>query len=341
MKSLEPINKNTNDNRPDWRKLAPTWFIVTAILIFLCWMSSGLKEAVATTLMLASIILLGITIFKWKKISKISRIVAFCLVVALFNIGSPILTQIREAEKQSANTQSAKNEQPQQKQPEKQPEAPKFNPALAQDANFQQGEKDTVTEVIDGDTIRTSNHSKIRLVGLDTPETKHPRKPVQCFGREASQKMNDLVAGKTVYLVADPTQSGKDKYGRDLFYIYLEDGTNVAYTMIREGYGHEYTYNSNPHRWQSQFREAQRLAREENKGLWSPSTCSGNTEKSATQQTAPAAPAPQQTQPSDVSFSSCKEARAAGYSNMRRGEPGYSPDLDRDGDGVACESRRR
>ena len=111
--------------------------------------------------------------------------------------------------------------------------------------------------------------------------------------------------------------------------------------MIREGYGHEYTYNSNPHRWQSQFREAQRLAREENKGLWSPSTCSGNTEKSATQQTAPAAPAPQQTQPSDVSFSSCKEARAAGYSNMRRGEPGYSPDLDRDGDGVACESRRR
>lgn len=322
--------------------MTPIWFIITIILIFLCWLPSGLKEAVATTLMLTSIILLGITIFRWKKISKISRVVAFCLVVVLFNIGAPILTQIREAEKQSANAQPAKNEQPQQKQPEKKLEAPKLDEKLAQDTNFKQGEKDTVTEVVDGDTIRTSKHNKIRLVGIDTPETKHPRKPVQCFGKEASQKMNDLVAGKTVYLVADSTQSSKDKYGRDLFYIYLEDGTNVAYTMIREGYGHEYTYNSNPHRWQSQFREAQRLAREENKGLWSPTTCSGDTEKSVAQPAVPAAPAPQQTQPGgDVSFSSCKEAHAAGYSNIRRGEPGYSPNLDRDGDGIACESYRR
>lgn len=147
-----------------------------------------------------------------------------------------MLTQVRESEKQSANTQQTKNEQSQQKQPEKKPETPKFDDKLAQDVNFKQGEKDTVTEVIDGDTIRTSKHNKIRLVGIDTPETKHPRKPVQCFGKEASQKMNDLVAGRTVYLVADSTQSSKDKYGRDLFYIYLEDGTNVAYTMIRESY---------------------------------------------------------------------------------------------------------
>ena len=110
MKSLKSLDKNTNDNRPDWKKLTPTWFIVATILIFLCWMLGGLKEAVATTLMLASIILLGITIFKWKKISKISRIISLCLVVALFNIGSPMLAQIREAEKQSANTQSAKND---------------------------------------------------------------------------------------------------------------------------------------------------------------------------------------------------------------------------------------
>lgn len=342
MKAIRSLDKKTND-KPDWRKLLPNWFIIVIAIIFLCWLPSGLKEAVATTLMLASIILLTVTIFKWKKISKISRVIAFCLVVALFGIGGPMLTQIRKAEKQSANTQQTKNEQLQQKQPEKKPETPKVDDKLAQDVNFKQGEKDTVTEVVDGDTIRTSKHNKIRLVGIDTPETKHPRKPVQCFGAEASQKMKDLVSGKTVYLVADPTQSSKDKYGRDLFYIYLEDGTNVAYTMIREGYGHEYTYNSNPHRWQSQFREAQRLAREENKGLWSPTTCSGNTEKSATQQTTPAAPAPQQTpQPnSDVTFGSCKEARAAGYSNMRQGEPGYSPNLDRDGDGIACESRHR
>ena len=341
MKAIRSLDKKTND-KPDWRKLLPNWFIIVIATIFLCWLPSGLKEAVATTLIFISIILLTVTILKWKKICKISRVIAFCLVVALFSIGGPMLTHIREAEKQSANTQQTKNEQPQQKQPEKKPETPKFDDRLAQDANFKQGEKDTVTEVIDGDTIRTSKHNKIRLVGIDTPETKHPRKPVQCFGAEASQKMKDLVSGKAVYLVADPAQSSKDKYGRDLFYIYLEDGTNIAYVMIREGYGHEYTYNSNPHRWQSQFREAQRLAREENKGLWSPTTCSGDTEKSVAQPAVPAAPAPQQTQPGgDVSFSSCKEARAAGYSNMRQGEPGYSPNLDRDGDGIACESRHR
>lgn len=337
MKStISPIDKkNVNF---ELEELFPAWFYIIAIIFFICRLPSGLMDAISSTFMISSVLLLGNVAFKWKKLNNTSRIVALCVVFCAFCVGGALSNNNHVAEQQKSNTQTTQPEQA-QKQPEKQPEAPKFNPALAQDANFQQGEKDTVTEVIDGDTIRTSNHAKIRLVGLDTPETKHPRKPVQCFGREASQKMNDLVAGKTVYLVVDPTQSSKDKYGRDLFYIYLEDGTNVAYTMIREGYGHEYTYNSNPHKWQAQFQEAQRIAIQENKGLWAANTCGGNTEKPADQQ---AQPAPAQNQSADgVTFSSCREARAAGYSNMRRGEPGYSPDLDRDGDGVACESRRR
>ncbi|MDO4241034.1 MAG: thermonuclease family protein [Microbacteriaceae bacterium] len=148
------------------------------------------------------------------------------------------------------------------------------NPANAQDPDYRQGEKATVHRVIDGDTLHAGNH-KIRMIGLDTPESKHPRKPVECFGHEAARRMTELVAGKTVYLVSDPSQGTRDKYTRSLFYVYLEDGTNVAHTMIYEGYGHEYTYYSQPHRWQTQFRAAQHDARENKRGLWADSACGG------------------------------------------------------------------
>lgn len=243
------------------------------------------------------------------------------------------------------------------------PDLPRFDENLAQDSKFKEGEKATVTRVIDGDTIHAGGH-KIRIIGLDAPESKHPRKPVECFSSEATNRMSELVSGKTVYLVADPSQDSVDKYKRKLFYVYLEDGTNVAYQMIKDGYAHEYTYNSNPHRWQKQFKDAQNDARSNKRGLWGDETCAGDktsvAEKKAQaenerraaesaaaaerqrqqqvrSQAAPSASAPS---PSGIRFRNCKEARAAGYSHMRRGEPGYSEGLDRDGDGIACDKHR-
>ncbi|MFC2754805.1 MAG: thermonuclease family protein [Candidatus Nanogingivalis sp.] len=141
-----------------------------------------------------------------------------------------------------------------------------------------------VLRVVDGDTIRidyNGKDEKVRFIGLDTPETKDPRKPIQCFGREATAKMTEFAENKNVRLEFDRTQGERDKYGRILAFVYSEDNKNLAYEMIRQGYGNEYTYNSNPYKYQSEFKEAARKAREENKGLWAENTCAGDATKPA------------------------------------------------------------
>ena len=132
-----------------------------------------------------------------------------------------------------------------------------------------------VIRVIDGDTIEVEGLGKIRLIGIDTPEIVDPRKPVQCFGKEAFQKANEMLSGKKVHLESDLTQGDKDSYNRALRYVFLEDGTHFNKWMIENGYAHEYTYNL-PYKYQQEFKDAQRSARENNRGLWSPSACGGN-----------------------------------------------------------------
>ena len=79
------------------------------------------------------------------------------------------------------------------------------------------------TRVVDGDTIILSTKERVRLIGVDTPETKHPNKPVEQYGKEASAFTTRIVEGKKVTLEYD--QEKRDKYGRLLAYVYLEDGT--------------------------------------------------------------------------------------------------------------------
>lgn len=137
-----------------------------------------------------------------------------------------------------------------------------------------------VTAVVDGDTLKAEADGQmetIRLIGIDTPEVVDPRRPVQCFGQEASQKAKDILLNQRVRLVADATQSERDKYGRLLRYVFLEDGTSFNQLMIEEGYAHEYTYDSNPYQYQSDFLTAERLAREGKRGLWNEQTCGGTT----------------------------------------------------------------
>lgn len=141
-----------------------------------------------------------------------------------------------------------------------------------------------VISVIDGDTIKVDIDGKtvtLRLIGMDTPETVDPRKPVQCFAVEASNKAKEILHGRNVRLEVDNTQSERDKYGRLLRYVFLEDGTFYNKLMIAEGYAHEYTYQNNPYKYQADFREAAKNAREDGKGLWNSKTCSGNTTQSA------------------------------------------------------------
>ena len=99
-----------------------------------------------------------------------------------------------------------------------------------------------VIKVVDGDTMDVSIDNKterLRLIGIDTPETVDPRKKVQCFGIEASNKAKELLFGKFVSLENDESQGERDKYKRLLRYVFLQDGTNFNLFMIAEGYANE------------------------------------------------------------------------------------------------------
>lgn len=135
-----------------------------------------------------------------------------------------------------------------------------------------QGDHALVTKVIDGDTIEVQidgNDFKVRLVGIDTPETVDPRRSVGCFGKEASSETKSLLSGKEVILQKDVSDT--DRYKRLLRYVYLplENG-NLLFVndyLVREGFAKVYTYPPDV-KFNQQFLEAQTFARESKKGLW-------------------------------------------------------------------------
>lgn len=139
-----------------------------------------------------------------------------------------------------------------------------------------------VTDVMDGDTIKVDlggYTDTVRLIGVDTPETKDPRKLVQCFGEAASAKTGEWAMGKQVRLEADPADSDRDKYQRLLRYVYLEDGRLLNAEIIKEGYGFAYTLF--PFGKLEEFRQLEDVARAGRHGLWA--NCTVNETKAAKQ----------------------------------------------------------
>jgi micrococcal nuclease len=211
-----------------------------------------------------------------------------------------------------------------------------------------------VVDVVDGDTLKVQidgQQETLRLIGIDTPESVHPRQPVQCFGREASAKTQELAADQVVQLEADPTQDDVDRYGRLLRYVYVPSGQMLNQELIAQGYAFEYTYNV-PYLYQAEFQQAEQDARTNQRGLWAPATCNGELRPADE-------PAPTPTQPPVV-----QEEQPAGnchpaYANVCIPPP--PPDLncpdiradygcgieviswpdpheiDRDQDGIGCE----
>lgn len=134
-----------------------------------------------------------------------------------------------------------------------------------------------VVKVVDGDTIDVSLDGKtqrVRFLGMNTPETVDPRKPVQCFGKEASDEAKSVLTGTTVRLEADKSQGDVDKYGRLLRYIFLPDGTNFNLFLVQQGFAYEYTYDW-PYEYQATFKAAQADAETNKRGLWADNTCAG------------------------------------------------------------------
>jgi len=132
----------------------------------------------------------------------------------------------------------------------------------------------TVIKVVDGDTIDIDLNGKtqrVRLIGVNTPETVHPNKTVECFGKEASDYTRSKLLDKKVVIEVDDSQGMYDKYNRLLAYVYV-DGKNFNLDLIVNGYAYEYTYNI-PYRYQKEFKEGQVFAEKHETGLWAPGAC--------------------------------------------------------------------
>ncbi|MFZ4589923.1 MAG: thermonuclease family protein [Ignavibacteria bacterium] len=149
------------------------------------------------------------------------------------------------------------------------------------DKNEKSGNYITVIRVVDGDTFELENKERVRLLGIDTPEKYESKKlekdattsgmdkkTVKKLGQMASDYVKKFVEGKRVRLERDPTNEDKDRYGRLLRYVYLEDGTCVNAKIIQDGYAQ--VYESFPITKMDEFRKLQREARENNRGLWGP-----------------------------------------------------------------------
>ncbi|MDO8435268.1 MAG: thermonuclease family protein, partial [bacterium] len=203
-----------------------------------------------------------------------------------------------------------------------------------------------VVKVVDGDTLtirKDGENVTLRLIGLDTPETVDPRKTVQCFGKEASEKARQVLTGTSIRIETDPSQGELDKYGRTLAYVFLSDGTNFNMLMIAEGYGHEYTYNL-PYKYQAEFKAAEKKAREEKKGLWADGACEGSSADSSIKAVSPMTAPPPTNNNYECSrnayncpdFKTQTEAQSVFESCGGTGNDIHK--LDSDGDGRVCES---
>jgi len=156
----------------------------------------------------------------------------------------------------------------------RQPPHINFMDALAQaDTVSSQQPLYTVTRVIDGDTIEISdgqNEIKLRLIGVDTPELRHPKKPVEYFAQEASDFVTALLLNKQVSLELDPENiriKHLDRYGRLLAYVYRHpDSLFVNAEIIRQGYG--FAYTRYPFSYMEYFRRLEQEARNNKTGLW-------------------------------------------------------------------------
>lgn len=127
-----------------------------------------------------------------------------------------------------------------------------------------------VSYVSDGDTFSVSmdgKQEKVRLIGVDTPETVKPNSPQECYGKAASDFTKNSLLGKSVRLEADPINQNRDRYDRLIRYAYLQDGSLYNATLIREGYG--FAYLSFPFTKSDEFRQLQVNARQNSRGVWS------------------------------------------------------------------------
>ncbi|MGF9846639.1 thermonuclease family protein [Priestia megaterium] len=213
------------------------------------------------------------------------------------------------------------------------------------------GEQATVTRVVDGDTIHISLKGKdetIRMLLLDTPETVDPNKPVEPFGKDASNFAKQTLSGKTVGIQVG--SEPRDKYGRLLAYVWVGNKTYQE-MVLEKGLGRTaYLYNDTS--MLDQFHKAQDVAKNQGIGVWSiPGYAHVDhnhgyhyqeEKKEETVQTPVQKPAPQPAPepapaPTTEFFQNCTDMRTVYPNGVPSSHPAYQAKMDRDKDNFACE----
>lgn len=130
----------------------------------------------------------------------------------------------------------------------------------------------TVLKVVDGDTIDIRDdvrgRLRVRILGIDTPETKKPGYTAGCWGPEATEFAKSSMIGQRVALVPDPTQDQTDRYGRTLAYLVRADVWDYSVEAARAGAAHSYVYGGVPVSRYNAIEAAETEARNAGRGLW-------------------------------------------------------------------------
>jgi len=124
-----------------------------------------------------------------------------------------------------------------------------------------------VLRAVDGDTVevmRQGQRTRVRYIGINTPESVTPDRPIECFGKEASERNRQLVEGREVRLERDVSET--DRFGRLLRYVWVTDDLINAH-LVEEGYAEVSTFPPDV-RYHNLFVSLERSAREEHRGLW-------------------------------------------------------------------------
>ena len=131
-----------------------------------------------------------------------------------------------------------------------------------------QSEPARVTQVIDGDTLELADDTRVRLIGINTPEIGRDGKADDPGARQASAALRELLAasGWRVRLVADG--EGRDRYGRRLAHLFDAQGRNISEQLIARGLAYQSPFPANP-RFLDCYKQAEDEARGAKRGLWS------------------------------------------------------------------------
>ncbi|MCM3788193.1 thermonuclease family protein [Domibacillus indicus] len=230
---------------------------------------------------------------------------------------------------------------------------PAFNDLSSQTAEAalpKTATKVTVNEVVDGDTIKVTYKGRaetVRMILIDTPETKDPKKCVQLYGPEATAYTKKYLLDKTKTVSIEFDKDTRDQYGRLLAYVYVNE-TMFNELLIQNGLARIAVFEPNT-KYLKKLQESENKAKSAKKGIWSNSNAikGGCAPKPAPAPVKPApkptpAPAPKPVPkpapaPKKETFKNCTELRKKYPNGVKKGHPAYDTKHDRDKDGWACE----